>query len=99
MEFARCLSERSRRRTLSAAWGRLRASSLAEGFSALRNACYWAKKYWPNNLAKVQQFVIRRDGLPFVIRTRSLGRNREQIRGLLEPGFKPRVGLLLGGNP
>ncbi len=38
-------------------------------------------------------------GLPFAIRTRSLARNREQIRRLLEPGFKPRVGLVLGGNP
>ena len=29
----------------------------------------------------------------------ALARDREQIRRLPEPGFKPRVGLLLGGNP
>jgi hypothetical protein len=51
-----------------------------------------------NNLAEVQQLAIRRDGLPSVIRTRSLARNREQIPRLLEPGFNPRVGLLLGGD-
>jgi hypothetical protein len=98
MGFACCLSERSRRRTLRRRGDGFARHRRAEAFSALRYACWWAKRYWPNNVAEVQQLAIRRDGLPIVIRTRFLARNREQIRRLPEPGFKPRVGLMLGGD-